>query len=336
MSRAATFAFFSLNHYLIRLEPVNKFHDASSYECNSRSSCCSWKCNNTIYRLFGIPYRTKLFNCKTITKTFTRHETINRKISESSHSKYLPIIKKPFGKQRRLRQCRAQSQMFVQSDVKTAFPKRWQLTIYLCLLTLPCEVLKRNEDWETLIFLILDDENFYLNLIRKIRSHELNRLALPASLLSPRRSSAIMHKSSRSLTSAGLARDSGKAQWKREAMKEECTRSEKFVRWERQKWSINLEMDELDDARGTWLYAFESSHSRYWNFLRVFLTKFGDSLRRLILMSLQSQLKLDVKLEKCQSKSRVSWPSATSSSSSSVALVVTSETRFSPSSLESC
>lgn len=93
----------------------------------------------------------------------------------------------------------------------------------------------------------------------KIRSHELNRLALPASLLSPRRSSAIMHKSSRSLTSAGLARDSGKAQWKREAMKEECTRSEKFVRWERQKWSINLEMDELDDARGTWLYAFESS-----------------------------------------------------------------------------
>lgn len=171
----------------------------------------------------------------------------------------------------------------------------------------------------------------------KIRSHELNRLALPASLLSPRRSSAIMHKSSRSLTSAGLARDSGKAQWKREAMKEECTRSEKFVRWERQKWSINLEMDELDDARGTWLYAFESSLSRYWNFLRVFTTKFGDSLkvaRRLILMSLQSQLKLDVKLEKCQSKSRVSWPSATSSSSSTA--LVTSETRFSSSSLESC
>lgn len=185
MSRAATFAFFSLNHYLIRLEPVNKFHDPSSYECNSRS-CCSWKCNNTIYQLFGIPYRTKLFNCKTITKTFTRHETINRKISESSHSKYLPIIKKPFGKQRRLRQCRAQSQMFVQSDVKTVFPKRWQLTIYLCLLTLPCEVLKRNEDWETLIFLILElfDENFYLNLIRKfdltswIVSHFLLRFFL--------------------------------------------------------------------------------------------------------------------------------------------------------------
>lgn len=76
---------------------------------------------------------------------FTMIRTMLRKTTESSHNKYLPIIKKHFReneKRNRRKTIAAQSQMFVQSDVEMRYLKSDSETVYPFV---NCDTLKAHE-----------------------------------------------------------------------------------------------------------------------------------------------------------------------------------------------